>query len=59
MKFKGTIIAVIIIILLVIIMRFGFNKSSDVKEVIVEPTERATLEALGGDFSFTLLPTEN
>lgn len=59
MKFKGTIIAVIIIILLAIIMRFGFNESLEREEVIVEPTEKATLEALGGDFSFTLLPTEN
>ncbi len=58
MKFKGTLIAVIIIILLAIISRFGFNESFERKEVIVEPTERPTLGVLENT-AFGVLPTEN
>ena len=58
MKFKGTIIAVIIIILLMIISRFGFNESFERKEVIVEPTEDVTLGVLENTY-LSVLPTEN
>ena len=59
MKFKGTIIAVIIIILLAIISRFGFNESFERKEVIVEPTEDVTLTPMEGNYYFGAMPTEN
>ncbi len=58
MKFKGTIIAVIIIILLAIISKFGFNESFERKEIIVEPTEDVTLGVLDNTY-LTVLPTEN
>ena len=58
MRFKGTIVAVIIIILLMIILRFGFNESFERKEVIVEPTEDVTLGVLEGTY-LSVLPTES
>lgn len=58
MKFRGTIIAVIIIILLVIVSKFGFNESFERKDVIVEPTEDVTLGVLENT-AFGVLPTEN
>ncbi|MBQ8002217.1 MAG: hypothetical protein IJ297_02105 [Clostridia bacterium] len=58
MKFKGTIVAVIVIVLLAVFSRFGFNESFDGKEVIVEPTEDVTLGVLENT-AFTVLPTGN
>lgn len=57
MKFKGTIIAVIVIILLMILSKFGFGEDFTRKETIVEPTEDVTLEFLENT-AFGVLPTE-
>ena len=46
MKYKGTIIALLIILLLLIVAKFGFNQSFERKEVIVEPTEDVTFGVL-------------
>lgn len=58
MKFKGTIVAVIIIILLFIISRFGFNESFERKNVLVEPTEDVTLGVLENTY-LSVLPEGN
>lgn len=57
MKFKGTIIAVVMIVLLVIISKFGFGESFERKETIVEPTEDVTLGVIENT-QFGVLPTE-
>lgn len=58
MKFKGTIIAVVIIILLIIISKFGFGEDFERKETIVEPTENVTLGVLENT-QIRALPTQN
>lgn len=46
MKFRGTIIAVILVLLLIALSKFGFNEDFSRKETIVEPTEDVTWEFL-------------
>ncbi len=58
MKFKGTIIAVIVILLLVILSKFGFNEDFSRNETLVEPTEDVTLGFLENT-QFGSVPTEN
>lgn len=58
MKFRGTLIAIVLIILLVIISKFGFGESLTRKETIVEPTEEVTLGVLENT-AFGVLPTQN
>ena len=58
MKYKGTIIALLIILLILILAKFGFNQSFERKDVLVEPTERPTLGVLE-DTYLGVLPTEN
>lgn len=57
MKFKGTIVAVVVILLLVIITKFGFGEDFSRKEVIVEPTEPPTMGFIGGT-RIEVAPTE-
>ena len=58
MKFKGTLIAVIVIVLLAVLAKFSFKSDFTPKDVVVEPTEDVTLEFVPNT-AFGVLPTEN
>lgn len=58
MKFKGTILAVIIIILLLAVMKLGRGIGFERRDVLVEPTETPTFGFLENT-SISSMPTEN
>lgn len=57
MKFKGTIIAIVVIIVLAILNKFVFKEDFTRKDELVEPTEDVTMKFLENT-KLGILPTE-